>query len=490
MKKVIYFLFPALLLLVLLLLSRSTQDVGDLVYAQSAMSICIYAWTIVSWRGATGRFMDAYTLFATAAFLFNAGQTVLYCTGALDELLKGQFSHDDLFSTLTMVNVFLISMHVGALTMCLSSKNMFRRRLTSPRQAVLGRTNALRVGVAILLVAAPAAALQLRQAVQSVYDAGYFVGLYQQTADVGADAAVSILAQLFVPAALFMLAGSRRGTLASRIALLLLSMYVVIQFFLGLRGSAIVSAAAAAWLWNKTIRKLRPALVILSLASMTVILPLIGAIRDTPGSQRTNISYLVDAYRRLDNPTVALISEMGNSMYVNAQVLQLVPSTKPFDYGMSYAYGVLTVVPNFFWPGVHPGAAHSPSKWLIGELDPFSAARGGGIGFTFLAEAYINFGLVAGAFFMAGFGALLATGSMWAQQVDDPGRNALVAVTLCFLLLYARAELGNLIRWIAWYGIAPYGAYKWLMQSDSSKLRLRRPRTQVVLAEPAQNHAL
>ena len=46
---------------------------------------------------------------------------------------------------------------------------------------------------------------------------------------------------------------------------------------------------------------------------------------------------------------------------------------------------------------MHPSVAHGqPSDWLIETVNPYLAERGLGLGFSFIAEAYMNFGKVGG----------------------------------------------------------------------------------------------
>ncbi len=471
MRTIIALTFPLILAGVLAVIVSSGQQPSVIIYELCLVSVCIYSWTIGSWRAVTGRWLDAYSLFATAAFLFNAGQSALYSFGAIDSLLNERFSQDSLITTLLTVNVYLMALHVGALIAHLLVQPKSQRRQLSPGDLALARVVAIRIGWTAIILALPSAVLQLEDTVGTVYNGGYFA-LYEDAAiSAGSTSSLTMLAPLLIPAALFLLAGSRPQSVTSRVSCGLISVFVLLQFFLGFRGTAIVSAAATAWLWNKTIRRLRFSVIVASIALLSILLPLIGAVRDTPGAQRTNLSYLLEAYNRLDNPVVSIVSEMGGSMIVNAYVQQLIPEYRDFEYGKTYAYGLLTIVPNLFWPGVHPSAANSPSKWLIETVDPGAAARGGGIGFTFLAEAYINFGLVGGALCIALLGAIVAIGSLWAQHVNDPGRSALVAITLSVVLLYARAELGNIIRTVVWYGLFPFWIYLSMLRRQKSVRR-------------------
>jgi len=484
MQKLRRFIIPLVAFTLIALASFSELESAVVIYLQCAISLGIYLWIVFSWRSGTSRPMDAYVLFATAVFLFNAGQTVLYCVGALDRLLDGRYSEITLIDTLTVVNSYLVAMHTGA--SIVASKHGERRSspATSSFQAP-GRTSATYVGWILLAISLPFAVYQFREALTSVYAQGSFAGIYQGPEIVGADAAPMILGQFVIPGALFLLAGSRRNILHRWIALLLISAYVLIQFFLGLRGIAIVVAASTAWLWNRTIRKLPVGLILLAVIPLVVLLPLIARTRNTPGADRLNVQSFQDAYKQLDNPALDLIKEMGGSMSVDADIVELVPGVRPFDKGMGYVYGASTLVPNIFWPGVHPAALNSPSKWLTEQVDPIAAELGGSHAFTVFAEAYMNFGLFGGAIVMALMGAALAMASEWIARASDPGRNALFAVALCFVLLYARAEFGNVVRGVVWYAGFPYVLYRsMLFQAQRSATLSIAPRRGVTDPHP------
>lgn len=465
MHKLSRLLIHLVAFVLLVLIARSDLNSATLVYIQSVASLLIYLWIALSWRSATGRLIDVYFLFATAVFLFNAGQTLLYCFGGMDSLLDGKFSDATLIDTLTVVNCYLVAMHAGASVI---ARTRTEGRSSPPASSMLALRQkcATRVGWVFLAIAFPFALIQLGNAVSAVYTQGYFAGLYQHDENVGAEATSMILAEFLVPAALFILAGARRTSRTRWVALSLLAVYVLIEFFLGRRSSAIVAASGAAWLWNRTIKKLPVGLTLLAVVPLAILLPIIGQTRNTPGEDRLNAVSFEDGYRQLgSNPIFELIHEMGNSMAVDAYILELIPDTRPFDEGMSYVYGASTIVPNIFWQGIHPGAANAPSKWLIETVDPATAEKGGGMGFSVFAEAYMNFGLFGGAIVIMLIGAGIAMVSAWASGASEPGRNALAAATLCFILFYARAEFGAIFRGLTWYAGVPYGLYNFMLFS-------------------------
>src|SRR5439155_7860001 len=134
----------------------------------------------------------------------------------------------------------------------------------------------------------------------------------------------------------------------------------------------------------------------------------------------------------------------------------LVPTARAFDHGIGYAYATLTVLPNLFWD-VHPTISHGlASDWLMSTVDPLSAARGGGLGYSCIAEAYLNFGWVGIPVVMMLVGFCIATLASWAQGGDYRRRLAVTATVMAFVLKFPRDESGTLVRFIVWYAFLPY----------------------------------
>ena len=152
-----------------------------------------------------------------------------------------------------------------------------------------------------------------------------------------------------------------------------------------------------------------------------------------------------------------------------AYTVELVPRYRPYDDGVGYAYALLTVVPSLFWDR-HPSVARGvPSAWLIETIDPYTAAQGGSIGYSFVADAFLNFGALG----VPLFSLLLGWGMVrfWRWADGRVGRLAVVATFVPHLLFSARAEIDVLPRPLVWYGFVPYALYLLIRRS----IEERRP---------------
>jgi hypothetical protein len=194
------------------------------------------------------------------------------------------------------------------------------------------------------------------------------------------------------------------------------------------------------------------------------------------------MNHLVEKYTSLENPAIAAVHEMGGSMMTVAHTINLVPASHDFEWGAGYGYALLTLFPNLFWK-IHPTVARKiPSAWLIWQVDPYTAEQGGGLGYSFIAEAYLNFGWLGVPIVMLLGGYLVGRGVRWADRSRRADRIAMTAAAACFLVFYVRAELAVVLRGVMWYACFPYFAV--VMLNYTQQALARRPHSPGPEAEP------
>jgi oligosaccharide repeat unit polymerase len=312
------------------------------------------------------------------------------------------------------------------------------------------------VGWSLLLVSIGPAIWVFWDAGQTVASGGY-MSLYRRTFDTGLANGPRVLANFLVPSALLILAGSRAKRTGVVISALIIACGSVAMFALGGRGGAAAALVAYVWLYSRTIRPISAKLLILpALLLGFVVFPLVRAVRDTRGLDRTSVDFISSAWSTIDNPVVGSLAEMGNSMSTVAYTLELVPTTRPFDGGVSYLYALLAGIPNIAW-SVHPTMVHGTlSGWLVHTVMPQAAALGGGLGYSYIAEAYENFGWIGVPCVLLVFGWTAGMLSETIRRRSDPAILAMAATLLLSAILYARAESADLVRSACWYSIVPY----------------------------------
>jgi oligosaccharide repeat unit polymerase len=445
--SVIHGLLLCVLIVAGLLQPVMQWDFQHMVYPACVAVAVTFTWILGSWYWLRRTLFEPYSLFMIAAALFNGGQAFLELFGLnTNGMLGGRFPAEILAPALYQVAVSVAFLHAGAL-----AAHAWRRPAAGGVNTPL-RQRATRITGWLLLAASIVPTVMLfNSSFSLVMDYGY-MSLFRNMNSMSTALALSAF---LVPGIIFLLAGSakRRGT--QIFCLTATAAYAGIYLFLGARGSAAMVCVAVAWIYDRGIRRIpRMLIAALALAAM-VIFPLVRETRLTGGRYRLSLEEQIQTLSNLENPLTASVSEMGHSLVTVTHTLALVPESRPFDYGTSYLYAATAILPNLGWT-VHPSVAHGLlSDWLVKTVDPFIAAAGGGLGFSFIAEAYLNFGWFGGPLWLGVVGFALSWLFLKADGAD-PARQALAASFLSFFFVFARGEAAIVIRGLVWYALLPY----------------------------------
>jgi oligosaccharide repeat unit polymerase len=434
------------------------------IYGLCLTLLGLTVWALWSWYAVTKSLFDFYVMFFLAAVLFNGGHALLELLNLNEDgILGGQFLPETVLQSLYMVVLGLTFFHLGALAIAYRHTRRAveaRSSVQSPRTAYYLRL----LGWSMLIVSAVPSYLVLQNAVRLSLSEGYFA-LYQQQSSTGLTGSLDLLARFLTPGALFLLAGSKGRPLSLAVSALVVIGYTGANFLLGSRIEAGAPLLAYGWLWHRRIRPIPvPVLFASGIALLGLVFPFVKATRNLTAGAKLDTSALVEAYTSVDNPLIAIVYEMGSTLRTVAHTIQLVPETRGFDFGLSYLYAALTAFPNLFWD-IHPTVARGlAAHWLVSTVSPTLASVGGGYGFSFIAEAYLNFGWVGVSVLLLLLGALLAAVVLWAQRTTDAVALALVASLGAFFLVFARGESGSIVRELVWYALGPYVAVRLLSQ--------------------------
>lgn len=405
-------------------------------------------WALFSWNRASGGLFHPYVLFLLAATLFNAGLALLQTFGLTQEPLLASYPPDLVLRSMLLVFAALAALHFGAL-LALSSGH--HRVASEPPDSDV----ALRItGCALLAVSLLPLAVKLRAIVEIVASGGY-MALYQRgIAAAGASSAMSAAADLVLPGSFFVLAGSAGRPRYRIVALAVLATYAATMLYAGWRALSLMPLVSMAWLWERTISRLpRVLIAVTAVIVLAVVLPVVRATRGLSAAERATSSYSDLS----DLPAVAGVEEMGGTIETVALTVELVPAYRPYDFGRGYAYALLTIMPSLFWTP-HPSVARGiPSVWLTETVDPFTADQGGSVGFSFVADAFLNFGAPGVPLFALLMGFVIVRLAQWGE--GSPARLATVATFIPWLLFCARSELDFLPRPLVWYSLCPYALF-------------------------------
>jgi len=471
-----------------ILANQSFFEAEIVVYPFCFLFVIITFWCLFSWTILTKNFFSPYILFLIAAVLFNGGHIFLEVLNINPlGILSNQFSSETIIKTIFLVTLSIATLHFGALlsTTTVKSlptlatktvKNSEEDSLTNSSSEIafnhrlLASQDVRKVGWILLLISAIPTILLLRSSISAVATSGY-VALYEASASEGG--AMKILSTFTIPSALFLLAGSRQNPFSRRIAVLLILIYALIYNFLGQRTNGFLPLISLAWLWHHIIRPIPRKIFFPIIFFMAFIVsPLIAEIRGGSGLERFSLSSIIDKFISLENPVSKTLFEFGNTMQTIAYTLELVPSHKDFNMGVDYLYALFTLVPNIGFGEVHPSIARGvPSVWLSAEVTPRAVKQGIFLGYSFIAEAYLNFGWLITPIFMAVLGFAIGKLVLWVTRSKEPAKMALLASFLPSLLFFCRQESTQLVRPFVLYSLAPYLGILLLNRSRLKKLK-------------------
>jgi oligosaccharide repeat unit polymerase len=425
--------------------------------------LVLMIWWYWSWIAFShGGGLDPYILFLSAAVLFNCGQPILEVFGLNEDgLLHDHFSEEISLASLYLIAVGISALHFGVLssTALSSYRGRGRQRTHQFPFSEIHSRNVYRVGVTLFLLAAIPSLLNLRERLQMVMAAGYG-SLYEERGATGLAASTNILSDFIISGAALIIAGGRRKPIMRVVALSWILGWSGVEVFLGGRAHALMPTLGMVWLWDRAVQPVsRTVLIGVALFMIVVVFPLVAVTRQEAGSDRLSLGHLQKAFSNIDNPMVTELSEMGSSANTIAWTLELVPRVRPFSLGGTYLSAALTLFPNLTFSEPHPALRlfgyDIPDFWVTWEIDRAFAQRGGSYGFSFIAEAYLNFGWAAPiCLFMLGL--IYGRVRGWTLEGNDPARMAIMGIFLASILFFARGSMLFLIRPLCWYALFPY----------------------------------
>jgi oligosaccharide repeat unit polymerase len=171
-----------------------------------------------------------------------------------------------------------------------------------------------------------------------------------------------------------------------RFILLCAGLWFSLLLYLGFRGPALIASLIVYAMALKKGMKFPIWFPWLASALLLVAIPIMGVIRNEPLNNRTFYSSL----DFLDAP-----AEMGQSIRPLIETEAII-GPHDYRYGKTYIVALKGIIPNLAlrWEAPNPESLEDlpPSHWIIAVVDPWVYKNFGGMGFSAIAEPYMNFG--------------------------------------------------------------------------------------------------
>ncbi len=230
----------------------------------------------------------------------------------------------------------------------------------------------------------------------------------------------------------------------------------------GFRGHFVVYFAALLLVWHRKDPRTAMRVAVVFGLLIVVFAPTVMLTRS---HQATSAAELIRQVR-----PHSLFAEMGGTMRILVETIgRIEQRDTSYWCGHSYAFAIGRVIPNVSWVWrPHPSRSEeAPSAWIASRVAPWIFRRGGGMGFSGIAEPYLNFGVPGVIFFFVLVGYAL-------MQCDYvPRQNVyLTAVVMCAfggLLWTTRNDFASFVRPAVWGACFVY-----LTRALPTRHRIRR----------------
>lgn len=420
------------------------------------MCVASVVWLVIawgSWYGATGRLADAYWLLALAVWLFNGGGMALtqlvhpdpdWAFRAFASPVTRRFTLTGVVRAFHFVLFGLSAMHAGALL-------AVSRRPAGAAAPVAAKDPSLFwIGLGLLVVSAGPALWMVKVSMARVRAGGY-MALYQEDGGAG-EGLIFMLSSGLVPGAFYLMGSDLDNRWLRRAGGGLVVAFSAAVLALGTRALFFQNLVALLWLRHFGVRPIRKAVWAGLVVAGLLLSGFVAWSREKARQSELVLSDLRPAAGEANAPGLASsLNEMGTSVVTVVFTMDLVPAVRDFAWGETYLASLAAVIPGL------DTRRETEEVWLTYLVSPETASIGGGLGFSFMAEAYLNFGIAApvvlglAGFFLGGFAG-------WSHAAGRSGRLAFAACVISIMLFSARASSLSFVRRVLMLCVIPYAA--------------------------------
>jgi hypothetical protein len=249
---------------------------------------------------------------------------------------------------------------------------------------------------------------------------------------------------------LIALAGARPGAETVR-ALAGAAATILVLLWLGDRGGAVSFAASVLVVWTYTRGALPLRTAMGTGLGLLFLLPTVGAVRLLPHNGVTLAGIQQAA---IEASPLGELAEMGATLRPLVDTLRLVPAQAPYRLGQSYFASARRIVPNVGLLPIDADWANPtelpPNHWITYAVEPWTWAAFGGLGYSAIAEPYLNFGVPGVVAYFLFLGLCLGRLDLTLAGGAPRRTLALAAVVFMPLLLTVRNDSSNFVRPAAW----------------------------------------
>ena len=232
--------------------------------------------------------------------------------------------------------------------------------------------------------------------------------------------------------------------------------YTILYTLSGSRINTMILLVSTLYIQNKFFTKLNKKRIALYLVAAIIVMfafSVVSSARKNIGIGKDNFSMIQSSIDEIaeNNPIVSALSEAGYTFEATSAVIDNCPNNKPYNKGLSYISGLLYIIPNGFTGDFYNSIASSTDDTFKGYIN----AYGSGIGSSFIAEAYWNFGYVS-LLLMIVFGCFIGKICSKIDVAIKTKDYSIIYICLYVLItitFYVRSDTRTFYRNFIWFGL-------------------------------------
>ncbi len=409
------------------------------------------------------RRIDGYMIFMVLSFIFMFGEQLIYLFGIQIEdmwLYRGLLRKESIYETGFLTLYSYLFMHLGYLM----SMRMRVKKVLLPDDSSDWRSRKLlmKAGISIAIIVFIPTMYVLIQRIILNIAMGYAEGLNSTTlnGNIGADTFIVILSGMMIPALLAMFIAKKRR---AKWPVFFIIVYITLYMLSGSRMNAFCLVCGLLYAYFLLFSKMTKKKFVFIILLGITIAAFFSFVSHSRGSSDTNQEVLSQMIE--DNPIILILKEAGFTSCATGVVVEHCPNDKPYLYGKSYLSGLLYMLPNTI-----TGNYYTKVSDVDTEFSDY-ISNGGGIGSSFIAEGYYNFGWFSLILF-------LLYGYFWGILCDRIERSVnscnypkifLYIGMLCIVVLYIRSDTRTFFRNLVWTYLPIYLFCKIKQRSSKKK---------------------
>lgn len=447
-----------------MLLSSNQAERETFLYGHWGLSSMIFfAWALFTWLSMTRRLISYYTVFLGVATLFHFGQAWVdflapdaLSYNALTEFYSTQKVSVGYFYAFVCIAAF----HSGALISGFMGRHIQKKKhlQRKPKKIrnIEGKYDYLLSFALVLLIISFLCRIQVDIKFFLAVRQGGYLSIFDSSMQGGYWGLMLMISAYYYPAIYVLLFCFRKRKFYFNLVFYLSILHsMAFGVLIGNRGNAFMFIVAVI-LYRHIIYKKYTKKEILTLAAFALlILSMSSIIALTRIEAKQNLS-LQQMIKQIQgyNLIYSSIAEFGGTLMTLLVAMRYIPTPYMHGYGISYLASTVVILPDVF-------------HWFDGLL-PYISVSGAltqlhaGLGGSFIAEAYYNFGDY-GFLFMILLGIVVGRFCYTLDHISDDRKNALSAVWMSLLyfslLMYIRDQFYSITTGLLQYMIYPLILY-------------------------------